>query len=722
MIIMKKHELLVPVGDMECLYQAVHNGCDAVYLGCKSFGARKFAKNFTREEVISAIRYCHLYGVRIYVTMNTLVKNSEIEDFLEQARFLHKHGVDALIVQDFGMICLLREMFPNLEIHASTQANSCSSLVCQLFHKIGVKRVVLPRELSLDEIEKIDVDIEKEVFIHGALCISYSGECLMSSMLGGRSGNRGECAGVCRMPFSLLHNGKIIKEKEYLLSTKELNTSSKINELLSSSIDSFKIEGRMKSPFYVGFITRFYRKLIDGKEFNLLEENNKLKTIFNREFTVGRLFNEKDINFMNTKSPNHIGLEIGKVIGISKDKIKIKLFRDLHQGDAVRFSPSNEGFTVNYLYDEKMRLTSSCSSICYLDNTINLQTNDSVLKTHDFLLSKEYEDVDKKKIPVSIIISAHLDERLSISITDGIHTCYDKGEIVCKAHKAPISRDSIEEHINRLGNTPFCCRKIIIEMDDNIFIPIKQLHDIRRELVKQLIEHRENEKVSFIEKEVFFKNISTSNISGEIHCSVMNQEQLDTCLRLGVDRIYVPAFLYASNHHSNIFLNTDRSLYDMKLEDKSLISEFIVSDRLQVGNYPLNVFNIYTAYYLALYGFSEVCLSVELSKKEVIDFISLFTNKFGVFPFEVFSYGRVENMIIKGNILSLEKGDYAYELVDLHNRHFPVYYDGRLSHILNYQCQDIGEFVGNVRLDFYREDSYLIEKVVKKYQSLKRNC
>ena len=221
---MKKHELLVPAGDMECLYQAVHNGCDAVYLACKEFGARKFAKNFTNDEIIQAIRFCHLYGVRIYVTMNTLVKDNEVDSFISQVRFLHKNGVDAIIVQDFGMICYLREMFPNLEIHASTQANICSKDICELYYHIGVKRVVFARELSLSEIESIDVPIEKEVFIHGALCISYSGCCLMSSMLGGRSGNRGECAGVCRMPFALEKDGYIIRNNQYLLSTKELNS------------------------------------------------------------------------------------------------------------------------------------------------------------------------------------------------------------------------------------------------------------------------------------------------------------------------------------------------------------------------------------------------------------------------------------------------------------------------------------------------------------------
>ena len=214
-------ELLAPAGNMECLKAAVLNGADAVYLACKNFGARKFASNFTNDEIKEAIKFCHLYGVKVYVTMNTLVKNKEVESFIEQARFLHKNGVDAILVQDFGMICLLREMFPNLEIHASTQANTSSYETSKFYYDLGIKRVVFSRELSIEEIDKIDIPIEKEAFIHGALCISYSGLCLMSSMLGERSGNRGECTGCCRLPYTLYDKDKKITNNKYLLSTKE---------------------------------------------------------------------------------------------------------------------------------------------------------------------------------------------------------------------------------------------------------------------------------------------------------------------------------------------------------------------------------------------------------------------------------------------------------------------------------------------------------------------
>ena len=346
---MKTHELLAPAGNMECLKQAVYNGADAVYLGCKNFGARKFASNFTNDEIIEALKLCHFFGVKVYATMNTLVKDSEVSSFLEQIEFLYKSGIDAVLIQDFGMLCLIREKYPDLEVHASTQANTSSKATAKLFYDLGVKRVVFSREMSLEEINAIDVPIEKEIFVHGALCICYSGCCLMSSQMGGRSGNRGECAGSCRLPYSLKHNGKIILSDKYLLSTKELNSSKNFEKLLESNIDCFKIEGRMKSPEYVGFITSFYRKIIDGENFDLKEEEEKLKVLFNRRFTTGNLFESKDI--MNIESPNHIGIKIGKVIKVDSKYITVKLDKELNQEDGIRFMESNKGFIANYLYN-----------------------------------------------------------------------------------------------------------------------------------------------------------------------------------------------------------------------------------------------------------------------------------------------------------------------------------------------------------------------------------
>lgn len=721
---MKKHELLIPAGDMESLHQAVLNGADAVYLGCKSFGARKFARNFDNEEIIDAIKFAHLYGVKIYVTMNTLVKDEEVDDFLNQIEFLHKNGVDAVIVQDFGMICLIREMYPNLEVHASTQANTSSKETAELFYKLGVNRVVFSREMSLDEINEIDVPIEKEVFIHGALCICYSGCCLMSSMLGTRSGNRGECAGSCRLPYSLETNGsKIIKDK-YLLSTKELNSSINMDKLLDSDIASFKVEGRMKSPEYVGFITRYYRNLIDKKNIDLEEETNKLKTIFNREFTSGNLFNTKAVELMNTKTPNHIGLEIGEVIEVTPKKIKIKLTAPLNQQDAIRFKNSGKGFIANYIYDKKDNLINSATDICYVDNKVNLTEKDIVCKTQDYQLLTELKKLPERKINISFEVNAVVGEPLEISITDGNTKLTEKGSIVQSAMNAPISSDRIKEQLEKLGNTPYISTSCKIAVSDAIFISIKELNDIRRTLIERLTVTRENKNVEFIKNDIEFKQLETS-ASKEKSAVVSTQEALDTCLELSFDRIYVDnKDLYSKyQNHSNIYYKIPRcTRCPSSLEQqRNLVSDyydFTSKSNAYVSDYTLNVTNIYTVYYLHKNNVKTVNLSVELNANEITNLITKYQNKFKVNPnLELLVYGRIENMLIKGNILDINDKMYSHTIIDFKERKFPVYFDGTNTHILNYETNilDIKNIKDNnlsFRYDFYDESSEEIKNIV----------
>lgn len=710
---MPKHELLIPAGDMDSLRQAVYNGADAVYLGCKLFGARKFAKNFDNEEIVEAIKFCHLYGVKIFVTMNTLVKNDEVDTFINQAKFLHENGVDALIVQDFGMICLLREMFPNLEIHASTQFNNSSYDTCKLLYDIGVKRVVFSRELTIDQIDNIDVPIEKEAFIHGALCISYSGNCLMSSMLGGRSGNRGECAGCCRMKFNLLDGNNILEKDKYLLSTKELNTSSCIDRLLNSSIYSFKIEGRMKSPLYVGFITRFYRNLIDGKMINFDEETNKLKTIFNREFTTGRIFDVSDSELMNTKSPNHIGLDIGKC-SIYKDKIKIELNSGvtLNQYDAIRFKNSNKGLIINFLYDEKMLLTNSCTGICYVDNKIELDSDDIVSITQDYLLGKEFENISEKKINVTFNVKCKLGSSLELSISDGENKVTLEDGNIESALNVPTSKEVIIEKLSKLGDTPFVCNYFNIELDENVFVPMKILNDLRRRVCEELINiRRDKKKEVIINNNISFDKFTDSDkVTNNKTCYVFTEEQLKFAIDNNFERIYVKdKELFNKYKSDNLYLVIDRCSYSYdELTDNSFVSDYMDFSNKNniIGNYSLNVFNIYTAYYLRKLGLNVIPLSVELNEYELLTFMKLFKEKFGTCKFEVLKYGRVENMIIKGNILNLDINKFDYKLEDFKERLFPVYYDGINTHILNYEKVNLGlQDVINCyfRYDFYDE-------------------
>ena len=719
-------ELLCPVGNMESLHQAVMNGADAVYIGCKNFSARKFAQNFDNDEIIEAIKFCHLYGVKIYVTMNTLVKDNEVAEFLNQVEFLHKNGVDAVIVQDFGMICLIREKYPLLEVHASTQTNSSSKEIVQLFHKLGVKRVVLPREMSLEEIESIDVPIEKEVFVHGALCICYSGCCLMSSMLGNRSGNRGECVGSCRLLYTLKRNNELITKNKYLLSTKELNTNDEFKKILNSSIKSFKIEGRMKSPEYVGFITKYYRNIIDNNSEENETETNNLKTIYNREFTKGHLFNEPINNIMNTNHPNHIGLEIGKVIKVTPQKIKLKLTGTLNQQDAIRFLNSKKGFIVNYLYDKNDKLINSANDICYIDNKVDLKENDIVCKTKDYKLLESLKELPIRKVPITLKLTARINKPLQLEISDGTNIINLEGKLVEKSINSPTSKERLKEQLEKLGQTPFISKKTLIDSDQNIFIPIKELNELRRNITDKLIEKRSTNKKEFIIKNIKLTD-EKHTINNVLTASVYTEEQLTTCLKLNVSRIYVQSEKLYEKYKLNekIYYKVPRCsrnpLNDLK--EQNLISDYIICNKERtIYNYTLNVTNIYTAYYLYKLGINTITLSVELTEQEILDFIKNYKNTFNVYPnIEVLTHGKVENMIIKGNVLNLNKDDYNYQLIDQKNRYFETYFDGLNTHILNCENKELKYYkrikqYASIRLDFYNESKEVVEKVVNQYQ------
>ena len=727
---MIKHELLAPAGNMECLKQAIFSGADAVYVGCKKFGARKFASNFTNDEIIEAIKLCHLYGVKIYATMNTLVKNDEVDSFLNQVEFLHKNGIDAILIQDFGMLCLVLEKYPNLEVHASTQANTSSKETAELFYKLGVKRVVFSREMSLEEINSIDVPIEKEVFVHGALCICYSGCCLMSSQIGHRSGNLGECAGSCRLPYTLKHNGKILANNKYLLSTKELNTSTNFKELLESNISCFKIEGRMKSPEYVGFITRFYRNLIDNYEqTNIKKANSELKTIFNRGFTTGHLFNCTEEELMNTKSPNHIGLQIGKVIEVTKDKIKIKLDKPLNQQDGIRFLNSNKGLIVNYLYNKNKKLVNTATDICYIDNKIGLTENDIVCKTIDYNLNKSLKELPSRKIPVTITVEAHINKNLSIELIDDQNNKISlQGNIVEKARTEAITQERIKQQASKLGNTPFECKNVHLKCDEEIFISIKELNDIRRSAVEKLIKKRQNCKVKFESKNVEFKKLQTEKMSPGIVAIVKTEEQLLTCLSNNIERIYteVKPLYEKYKCKQTVFYKSKRCQLELKdnVYNSSLVSDYFDFSKYEElsGDYGLNVYNIYTAYYLHKLGIQAVTLSVELFQLEIEQFIRLYESTFKEkSTFQMLCYGTVENMIIKGNILNINKDDFDYRLTDIKSRVFPIFYDGVLTHVMNFEQrrEKLSPYLKEniqIRLDFHQETKDEVYSIIKKYQ------
>ena len=671
---MKKVELLSPAGDMESLISAIHGGCDAVYIGMKSFGARKFAENFDKAQVVDAIKLCHLYGVKIYVTMNTLVKDNEVSEFMEMVSFLHFNGVDAIIMQDFGMICLVRDTFPNLEIHASTQCNNNYEESINFLKNIGVSRFVLPREMSIDEIKSLDSSFSKEVFIHGALCISYSGLCLMSSLLGGRSGNRGECTGCCRLNYSLYDENKFIKEG-CLLSTKELNTSKRIKELVDSGIDSFKIEGRMKSSEYVYFITKYYRNLIDNN-INIDGNEEILKVLFNRKFTEGNLFN--CCNIMNTSSVNHQGLEVGKVLEVTNDKIKLFIDKKLYQEDGIRFNNSNKGMIVNFLYDKNMKLTDSCSGVCFVDNKIGLTNLDVVSITSSKRLNQYINSYEKRRVPITMRCYAKVNEHLILEVSDGENFISINGDIVDVAKDRPLDKNRIKKQLCKVGNTIYDVCDCEVVSDDNIFIPIGSLNNIRREGLEKLDSYRMANNVSYKKNTINFSKLDivvTNNNSIDVY----NDIQLERFLH--GNRIYIHDYdkFVKYKDKNNIYYSVDCNNVDIRAE-KEVVSNYLVPNKESVCDYSFNVFNSYTVYYLHKFGYKCVGLSIELSDTEISNLISCFYKNFGFYPnVEVFCYGRVRVMLIKGNVLDISKNKSYY--LNCKDKKFPVIYDGKFTSV-----------------------------------------
>ena len=637
-------ELLIPVGEMKSLYQAINNGADAVYLALKRFGARAYAVNFSYEEVREALKVCKLYGVKLYVTMNTLVKDDEVDDFLSDVYFLYSIGVDAIIMQDFGMISLCLKKYPNLEIHASTQVNNASYETIKLLYEMGVKRVVLPREMDISLIEKIDIPIEIEVFVHGALCVCYSGNCLFSSMLGNRSANRGECVGSCRSYYKL-YDGNDLVNSGYLLSMKELNSGEDVLKL-PSNVTSLKVEGRMKGASYVSFITKYYRKILDGGHISH-DDLEELKSIFYRKYTKGHLFNDSDL--INKDSPNHLGRHLGSVVSFDDEMIKIKLDAPLKQGDAIRFRNANKGMYVNYLYDKSFNLINKAKGgdTILVDNKVSLKDIDEVRKTKDIDLEVS-DEVISKKIPVKISFYAKKNEEFILRISDFVNEVEYKGSIVDLALSNPISKERVREQLGKLGNSPFSLASFDIDMDRDIFIRMGDLNIARRTLVERLIGLKINNKKEALVKKVKFDYINDGGM-------------------LDISKYQV----------------AERNGFHLEIKNHLMVSNLVDPKGYDVVSYyPLNVCNAYSVYYLYKLGYKGIMVSTELDKDEINKLCYNVRSKFGNIPIIIKNRGLVEVMIIKGNVLNI-RDSHDYYLVNSHNDRFKVTYDGVFTHVFS---------------------------------------
>lgn len=661
---MKKVELLSPAGNFDALKMAVQNGCDAVYVGGKKFGARAFSNNFDNEELVEAINYCHLYGVKIYITINTIVYDSEVEEFLKYIEFIYKNGVDAVIIQDYGMIDLIRQKFPNLELHSSTQMNIHTVDELKKMKELGFKRVVLARETSIETIKQMkkEVDIELEVFIHGALCVSCSGQCLMSYMVGKRSGNRGECAGICRQKYSLYENDKEIKlDDKYLLSMKDLCLIDKLNELISLGIDSFKIEGRMKSKEYVGVVTKCYRNSIDFKAFE--NEKNDMFKMFNRGYTLGNIYNKKGKEIVNGFRPNHMGYNIGEVINYNKNRVKIKLNNELNQGDGIRFLIDDElGFIANKIYKNNLLVNkANKDEIIELECNRKIKNGVKVNKTLDIKLVEKIDKESKNKRKISLngnfIVK---NNKIIFTVTDKENSKTIKiNDSVTKAKTKPTTEFEIREKLNKLGNSPYVFNELKIDIPDNIFISMSIINNLRRDMINEITNLRINKEIKEKSDYLFSSReyISENNYVFDIQ----NEKQLEYILNNTKYICYVEDYLMYKKYEDNnrvIYKSSRVEPLNVKIDKEYVTGEISKIKENTISDTSFNVVNSYAVNFLHNMGVKRVTLSYEIDLNDIEKLYKEYVKNYNVRPnLEVVVYGKPEVMISKYCLINTYLGN-----------------------------------------------------------------
>lgn len=600
---MNRPELLAPAGSLENLKTAVRHGADAVYFGAQRFSARAHATNFTLDDIKEGIDFCHAHGVNAYCAMNTLIFNNEVSDAIDSLYSLAEAGIDGLIVQDIGLASLIRNHLPSVPLHGSTQMVIHNVEGAKALEESGFSRVVLARECSLDEIATIasQTNIELEVFVHGALCVSYSGACLMSSYCGGRSGNRGDCAQPCRKHYELQKSDGTIIKDGYLLSPKDLNTYDHLPDLLDIGVKSLKIEGRMKKNEYIAAVTAAYRRRIDtyldgatlSKEVRA-DDQCKLAQAFNRGgFTSGYWYGNQAADLISIHSPKNQGRVIGDVISFRHDKWTVQIHDNLQLGDGfvIRDEQYNDlasGY-LNKIFNDGHPVAHAASGdiITIQDKSFpsNLYTQKAKLyKTFDKTFTKDVQIKDQQRridhLPqLNFHLYAKTDEPFRAVVTSSNH-CepinIETDYIVQSAQKKPTDIANINAQLSRLGDVPFALGKVSIESEEDIFIPTSILNQLRRDAVKSLLKYNPPlaDKNIFL-AEVFddldrippqMRNQNKPNIA--VHVSSLSQAK--AAINSGADElVYNLTPLKTQSKWKNADLN---DIFEMACEKEVLLS------------------------------------------------------------------------------------------------------------------------------------------------------
>lgn len=763
-IFMTKIELLAPAGNRQSLIGAINAGANAIYLAGKKFGARAFADNFNIDEIREVVRYAHLRKAKIYITINTLVFDDEIKELLEYTDELVNLNVDGLIVQDLGVLDIFISRYPDTEIHVSTQMNIMNVEQVMFLKSLGVNRIILARETSIDTIKEIKqkVDIDLEVFVHGALCVSYSGNCLFSSMIGGRSGNRGECAQPCRLPYTLMKEDQIVNEDSYLMSTKDLMTINYLNELIEAGVDSFKIEGRMRKPEYVIQTVLSYRKAIDSyllnRTFDVENEIINLKKVFNREYTDGYLLNIKPKTINNAHRPNHMGIEVGKVIDFNFGKVKIELKDTMQAGDGIRFVGNRDfGLGVSrILLNGNPIKRAFKNDIIEIDSPEKIDIESIVYKTLDSDLENDLQkflDENYKLISLSGKVYATTNEAISIEVQDQNNDKLYRASSynIVPATNKPTTKKEIADQFSKLGNTPFEWKELEVSTDNKGFIPVKIMNELRRQIIEDI-------SAKYLERTK--PNINTSTIKSadsiyqeatQLVCYVRTIDQYEAACSANIETIYVDDDLYQRNPQYNfkntvikkrrIWRNTDNNK-NINTQVVSDLSHLFKNDKNQsiISDEFFNVTNIYSANFLFKNGVKRVAFSPEMTKVRLEMFKKNFFDEFNREPnLEKIVYGHEELMISKycpiaktydTNIGCNLCYQNQYYLKDRFNAKYPLINDGicnlKIMHskplnLIDYVQPIIKFGINTLRLNFSVEDYDTTLNVIRNFQNAINN-
>ena len=710
-------ELLAPAGDLECALTALYSGADAIYCAAQRFGARAYAKNLSIDELKELLYRAHEIGKKIYITVNTIIKENELDDCIKFVDELYSIGVDGIICADFAIINHIVKNLPLMEAHISTQVGVKDLSDVLFFKDLGVKRCVLARENTIEEIKKIKdaCDMDLEIFAHGALCVSYSGGCLMSSMLTLRSGNRGRCSQNCRREYTLYKDNNPFMQKGFHLSMKDLNTSSSLKELINAGADSLKIEGRMKDKEYVKIVVSEYRKRIDNPNYN----PTLLTSIFHRAYTKGFLFGEDRGQIVDITKRSNEGNLVGNIIKKEDKYTKIHLTSFLTVGDRIRISDDNSDdyyFTIDEILDKNKKSANQVKNdICYLNIFKVLKPNSKIYKMNDVTIDASYDNTYKKGIVINVYGSENTPLKITTKI-DNVLFEAQSTDLLSNAIKAPITDDALFKQLSKLNDTSFYLKEVNNKLASSLFIRVASINEARRLLVAKINDYFEGKRE--INYNNNFEKITLDESNVELTAFCVTKEQYEVCINEGIKYVYYDETYSPYVEAKYPLTNKDYVLVGNYGGIKNYKSKELISD------YSFNVINSNAVYYLHQCGVKYVTLSLEASYTDISNIYTGYINKFGSNPnLEITIYGRENLMTTKYCPLRRYKqcgicNEHKYEIAD-EKAKFPIYHTGCITHIINEKpsnlidnINDIRPFTNRFRLSFTIENKDEVKKII----------